>query len=67
MLLDKIEFNILMPVVSLLLTVVLIAIYFIAQHTFIGLMISVWLIFALGLANIPTIPAKVPSSTLPEH
>ena len=53
------EFNTLMPVISLALTVVLLSIYFIAQHTFIGLMISVWLIFALGLANIPTIPAQV--------
>ena len=53
------EFNTLMPVISLLLTVVLVSIYFTAQHTFIGLMISVWLIFALGLANIPTIPAQV--------
>ena len=58
-LLDRIEFNILMPLVSLLLTIVLVAIYFIGQYSFIGLMISVWLIFALGLSNIPVIPAQV--------
>ena len=47
-----------MPLISLLLTVVLSTIYFIGQYSFIGLMISVWLIFAFGLANIPTIPAQ---------
>ena len=47
-----------MPVISVLLTINLAAIYFIGQQSFIGLVISVWLIYLLGFAHFSTIPAQ---------
>ena len=47
-----------MSVISLLLTINLAAIYFIGQQSFIGLMISVWLVYLLGFSHFSTIPAQ---------
>ena len=58
-LLDHVQFRVMMPVISLLLTINLASIYFIAQHSFIGLIVSVWLIYLLGFAHFATIPAQV--------
>ena len=57
--LDRVQFRVMMPVVSLLLTANLASIYFVAQHSFIGLILSVWLIYLLGFAHFATIPAQV--------
>ena len=53
------EFRVLMPVISLLLAINLATIYFVAQNSFLGLMVSVWLIYLLGFAHFTTIPAQV--------
>ena len=53
------EFRVLMPVISLLLAINLATIYFVAQNSFLGLMVSVWLIYLLGFAHFATIPAQV--------
>ena len=58
-LLDYMEFRVLMPVISLLLAINLATIYFVAQNSFLGLMVSVWLIYLLGFAHFTTIPAQV--------
>ena len=59
LLLDRFEFRLMMPVISLLLTINLASIYFVAQYSFIGLIVSVWLIYLLGFAHFATIPAQV--------
>ena len=53
------EFRVLMPVISLLLAINLASIYFVAQNSFLGLIVSVWLIYLLGFAHFTTIPAQV--------
>ena len=58
LLLDHVSFRVMMPVISVLLTINLAAIYFIGQQSFIGLVISVWLIYLLGFAHFSTIPAQ---------
>ena len=58
-LLDYMEFRVLMPVISLLLAINLASIYFVAQNSFLGLIVSVWLIYLLGFAHFTTIPAQV--------
>ena len=57
--LDRVQFRVLMPVISLLLTVNLASIYFVAQQSFFGLILCVWLIYLLGFAHFATIPAQV--------
>ena len=47
-----------MAVISLLLSINLAAIYFIGQESFIGLIISVWLIYLLGFTHFSTVPAQ---------
>ena len=59
LLLDHVQFRVMMPVISLLLTINLASIYFVAQYSFIGLIVSVWLIYLLGFAHFATIPAQV--------
>ena len=58
-LLDYMEFKVLMPVISLLLAINLASIYFVAHQSFIGLILSVWMIYLLGFAHFTTIPAQV--------
>ena len=48
-----------MPVISLLLAINLATIYFVAQYSFLGLMLSVWMMYLLGFAHFTTIPAQV--------
>ena len=48
-----------MPIISLLLAINLASIYFVAQSSFLGLIVSVWLIYLLGFAHFATIPAQV--------
>ena len=47
-----------MPAISILLSGLLFSIFFIGQHSFIGAVVSVWVLFGLALANFSTIPAQ---------
>ena len=55
---DHLQFRVLMAVISVILTINLAAIYFIGQQSFIGLIISVWLIYLLGFTHFASIPAQ---------
>ena len=58
LMLDRVQFRVMMSIISLLLTINLASIYFIGQQSFIGLIISVWLVYLLGFAHFSTIPAQ---------
>ena len=57
-LIDKIGYSRLMSATGLLLTINLATIYFVGQY-FIGIVISVWLVYFLGFAHFATIPFQV--------
>jgi len=57
-LLDKIRFNRLMPVISAFLTILLLSIFFIGQVSFPGLIISIWIVYALSFSHFSTVPAQ---------
>ena len=58
-LLDRFRFSHVMPIIGSLLTIILISIYFIAQTSFLGLIICTWIIYALSFAQFSTVPAQV--------
>ena len=56
---DHLQFRVLMPIISLLLVISFVSVYFIGQQSFIGWMIMFWLINLLSFAHFSTIPAQV--------
>jgi len=61
-LLDRIRFNRLMPVIAALLTILLLSIFFIAQVSFPGLLITIWTVYALSFSHFSTVPAQAITS-----
>jgi len=61
-LLDRIRFNRLMPVIAALLTILLLSIFFIAQVSFPGLLITIWIVYALSFSHFSTVPAQAITS-----
>ena len=59
LLLDRMKFSLLMPTILILLTLVLLSIFFIAQESLTGLVASIWIIYALSFANFSAVPAQV--------
>merc|ERR1711977_438420 len=57
-LLDKIKFNKLMAVMATILTILLLSIFFIAQVSFPGLIICIWIVYALSFSHFSTVPAQ---------
>ena len=57
-LIDRVGYSKLMSTTGLLLTINLATIYFVGQY-FIGIIISVWLVYFLAFAHFSTIPAQV--------
>ena len=55
---DKVGYSKLMSACGVLLTINLASIYFVGQQSFIGLIISVWLVYFLGFTHFSTIPAQ---------
>ena len=58
-LLDKYQFNRVMPAFAAILTVILASIFFISQESVVCLVICVWTIYALSFAHFGTVPAQV--------
>ena len=58
-LLDRFRFNRLMPCIAFLLTVVLISVPFIGEVSFAGLIVCIWIIYALSFTHFATVPAQV--------
>jgi len=57
-LLDRIRFNRLMPVIAAFLTILLLSIFFIAQFSLPGLIVSIWTVYALSFSHFSTVPAQ---------
>jgi len=57
-LLDKYQFNRVMPAFAAILTVILASIFFISQESVVGLVICVWTIYALSFSHFGTVPAQ---------
>jgi len=57
-LLDRVKFNHFMPAISAVLTVLLLSIFFIAQESVIGLIVCIWIIYALDFSHFSTVPAQ---------
>lgn len=57
-LLDRIKFSRLMPLVSGLLTILLLSIFFIAKTSLPGLIICIWIIYGLSFSHFSTVPAQ---------
>ena len=58
-LLDYLPFSRLMALISLLLTMVLLATYWVASFSFPGLLACIWATYLLAFAQFSTIPAQV--------
>jgi len=57
-LMDRFRFNRLMPSIAFLLTVVLISVPFIGEVSFGGLLVCIWIIYALSFTHFTTVPAQ---------
>ena len=58
-LVDYLQFRVVMPVLGLLLTIIFLSLFFVSQHSFFAWMLMFWLINLLGFAHFAVIPATV--------
>ena len=58
-LLDRFRFNSLMPSIAFLLTMVLMIVPIIGKVSFAGLIVCIWIIYALSFTHFATVPAQV--------